>query len=306
MKKKLKKYIPIYIILLRRKYLLNKKVRETRKLNIKVIEYFDNIFDGTLHQEQRDILNYLGINLNSISPFPYTFPQKYNPNDIIVYEDKNQNMQYVMHENKRLYFKKDWDKYLIQVYYNALLIEQDIESPHRYETAKFKVEKEDVVIDAGSAEGNFALSIVEKAKKVYLFEVDETWIEALKATFAPWKDKVVIVPKYISDNDCNDHITLDTFFRNGEKLDFIKADIEGAETQLLVGAKNILSKQTSLKIVLCTYHKQQDAEDLNKALMNNGFHTEFSKGYMLFYSDPNIAPPFIRKGLIRGIKQKAN
>ena len=36
---------------------------------------------------------------------------------------------------------------------------------------------------------------VDVASKIYLFECDPVWIEALEKTFEPYKDKVVIVPK---------------------------------------------------------------------------------------------------------------
>jgi hypothetical protein len=298
--RRIKKYTPMCFVLLRRKYLAYKQVSRMRKLNICVVKYLES--SEILSKEQENILNYLRHNLNSNSPFPYAFPLKYNPNNIIVYRDKNLNMRYVIHENKRLYFKKSWDKYLIQAYYNSLMIEQDVESPHRYETDGFQVGEGDVVVDVGGAEGNFALSIVEKASKVYIFESDQTWIEVLKATFAPWKEKVIISSRYVSNNDFSDNITLDNFFRNREKIDFIKADIEGAEIKLLEGCQEKLLTHVPLKIVLCTYHRQDDAIELNQVLVKNGFRTEFSKGYMIFPADPNIAPPFIRRGLIRGIK----
>jgi hypothetical protein len=184
------------------------------------------------------------------------------------------------------------------------LVEQDAASPHRYETTEFHVSEGDVVVNAGVAGGNFALSIVDKVKKIYLFEVDKAWIEVLKITFAPWKDKVVIVNKYVSDNNKGNCITLDNFFGQ-EQIDFIKADIEGAEPLLLAGAETILSRQTSMKIVLCTYHKHDDAETLNQILTAKGFHTEFSKGYMIFLHEiyDKLKPPYLRKGVIRGVKR---
>jgi len=69
--------------------------------------------------------------------------------------------------------------------------EQDNQSPHLYLTAEFQVDINSIVVDAGVAEGNFALSVVEKAKILYLIECDTEWMEALRLTFAPWKEKVV-------------------------------------------------------------------------------------------------------------------
>ncbi|MDR0567342.1 MAG: methyltransferase, partial [Prevotellaceae bacterium] len=57
----------------------------------------------------------------------------------------------------------------------------------------------DVVVDAGVAEGIFALSVVERAKELYLFEADKDWIAPLEATFAPFGNKANIVNCYVAD-----------------------------------------------------------------------------------------------------------
>ena len=74
------------------------------------------------------------------------------------------------------------------------------------------------------------MEIIEEAKHVYLFEQDEQWLEAIRATFEPWQDKVTIVQKYVSDHNSSREQTLDDFFNNqtDEHL-FLKMDIEGAE-----------------------------------------------------------------------------
>jgi hypothetical protein len=72
----------------------------------------------------------------------------------------------------------------------------------------------------------------------------------------------------------------------------------------LKGAQAILSRPTPMKVVLCTYHKHNDAETLDQILTEKGFHTEFSKGYMIFSHEvyDKLSPPYLRRGLIRGIK----
>jgi hypothetical protein len=274
-------------------------------LRKKIINYLESVSSEDMTYEYQAALDYL--TYCSLSVFPYSYTARYNPENIAVSFDTKKEMKYILQEGKRLYFKKGWDIKQIQTYYNGLLIEQDSLSPHCYETSEFHVSEGDVVVDAGVAEGNFALSVIEKVKKIYLFEPDKTWITALEATFAPWNEKVVIVNKYVSDNDKENCITLDTFFGN-EKIDFIKADIEGAEFQLLTGAKTVLSRQTPMKITLCTYHKHNDAETFNQILMKNGFHTEFSKGYMIFFQElfDKLEPPYLRRGLIRATKSPQN
>jgi hypothetical protein len=298
----LEKIIPDFILYQWRKYSKNKEECRKNKLKQKIVNYLENISPPEMSNDTREIVNYL--KYHSLSTFAYFYTEKYKPENVAVYRDNDKEMYYVLQEDKRLYFRKDWDEKRIQKCYSTLLIEQDVASPHRYESLGFYVSEGDAVVDAGVAEGNFALSIIEKVKKIYLFEADKAWIAALETTFAPWKEKVVIVNKYVSNKDKGKCITLDSFLGN-EKIDFIKADIESAEPLLLAGAKTLLSRQTPLKAVLCTYHKHNDAEILNRMLTEKGFHTEFSSGYIIFHYETydKLKPPYLRKGVIRGIKR---
>jgi hypothetical protein len=275
---------------------VTKEARKLNKLKENIVNYLGSISLEDMTDEYRAVLDYL--KYHPLAVFPYDYTGKYNLEDITVYRDNEKGMYYVLQDGKRLYFKKKWNEKQAQAYYNSLLLEQDAASPHRYETVNFHISPGDVVIDAGVAEGNFALSVVERAKELYLFEPDKEWIEPLKATFAPWGNKINIINNYVSN--VRRGIVLDKFFEH-KKIDFIKADIEGAEPQLLKGAQAILSRQTPMKVVLCTYHKSNDAEVLNQMLIEKGFHAEFSKGYMIFFYD-KLKPPYLRRGLIRATK----
>jgi hypothetical protein len=126
----------------------------------------------------------------------------------------------------------------------------------------------------------------------------------LAATFAPWKDKVVIVNKAVSDKDTETAMRLDTFF-DSEQIDFIKADIEGDEPALVRGAEKLIRRSPHLHFSLCAYHNQSDAEVLESLLKENGMEVEFSKGYLIFLWDRHkdgLQAPYLRRGIIRGIK----
>jgi hypothetical protein len=260
--------------------------------------YFEN--QSRKDVEKQEIADFL--KQNPLTVFPYNFTKKYNFSSIEVNFDNNCSMSYVIHENKRLYFPKDWRKEKIQHYYNGLLIEQDEESPHRYLTTDFTVEEYDVVVDIGTAEGIFGLSVVEKVKTLYLFECENFWIEALRETFRPWKEKIHIVNKYVSDRNNDTCITMDEFFNIAKGINLIKADIEGAEVNLLDGAKRILAECQKLKLILCTYHRQDDSKNIEKILKKSRFEIEYTKGYMLFLLDKDLCTPYLRKGVIRAIK----
>ena len=238
---------------------------------------------------------------NPLAVYAYDFIKKYHPANIQVYTDNECDMRYVMYENKRLYFRPGMTEKQIQKYYNMLLTEQDIDSPHRYEYERFRVEEGDVVADIGVAEGNFALSVVERASKVYLFESDPHWIVALKKTFDPWKEKIVIVNKSVSNDNTDREARLDDYFNHCE-VNFIKIDVDGAEMQVLQGAKHFLTNQKRLNIAVCTYHKQQDAEVIGAFLKNCQFRLSFSKGYAICFWDRKAPFPWLRRGLIRAAK----
>jgi hypothetical protein len=208
-----------------------------------------------------------------------------------------------VYENKKLFFPLNWKIEQIRSYYKGLVKEQHVDSPHRYETDEVRVSSGDIVVDLGAAEGFWGLMVIERVKRLYLFEALEEWIEPLTLTFRPWKDKVVIINKFINsfNDECN--ITLDAFLKAEKiKADFIKADLEGIESQFLEGARETLSKQENLKLSICTYHKQDDADRFNALLIKNGFQTKFSKGFFIRYSQYDLDTPYLRRGVLYGKK----
>ena len=270
-----------------------------KSLRTSILNYYCS-HPETHSKEIQEVLEYL--KSNPIAVFPYDFQKKYNEGTIEVMDDKDKGLRYVMLDGKKLYFKRRWSKKRIRHSFNELTKEQDPQSPHRYLNDKFKVEEGEVLVDIGVAEGNFALGAVEKASRLVLFETDVEWIEALNATFEPWKDKVLIANKFVSDTTDSSSTKLDDFIGRDEKITFLKIDVDGAESRLLNGCKRILSEQKPLKVAICTYHKQQDEEEFNSLLIRNGFATSHSNGYILFYYDKKLRAPYLRRGLIRATK----
>lgn len=230
--------------------------------------------------------------------FPYSFCEKYRQLKIKVYHDEKSGLNYVLHHKEKLFFPRSWEKVQIRNYYIGLLMEQDIDSPHRYFTDGFHVDEGDIFVDVGCAEGMSSLECVEKAGKIYLFECNEEWREALKMTFSPWADKVHIISKYARSYSDWESVTLDEALKEsfGNPF-FIKLDLDGYEWDVLSGAPQLLNTQ-KIKCVGCTYHHQEDESVLNYHLQKNGFSCEYSKGYMLFLLS-ELVYPYFRRGLIR-------
>mgnify|MGYP005756007451 FL=1 len=275
--------------------------RPKKKLRREILSYYKSIPAQDIDPHKKEALEFLSD--HKLHVFPHNFIKKYKRNRVAVHTDEATGLKYVLHDGKRLYFKRNWSARKIRRNYNFLLLEQDPLSPHRYLTDHFTVNHGDVVVDAGAAEGNFALSIIDKAEKLYLFETDTEWIEALEATFKPWRNKVEIINRFVSNFNDEEHVSLDQFLQKKSRVDFIKADIEGAESDFLQGSSSILSANKNLKIAITTYHKQKDEVELNVVLQKYGFSTSFTNGYMLFPHYEPLKPPYFRRGLLRATKQ---
>ncbi len=265
----------------------------------RIPDFHSRINDCSNDPERKAVMDY--IKRKGVQIFPYDFTEKYDASSIAVHEDSSCGLKYVMMDGKRLYFKRRWSANRIQKSFHDLSLEQDPESPHRYLSADFDLGQEDVLADFGAAEGNFSLSVIERIKKVYLFESDPEWKEALEMTFLPWKDKVEIVPKFVSDKNDEKNCSGDKFFYDKE-LTFLKIDVDGGERKLLQGFKDTICNATNIKIALCTYHQHDDEAEFTNLLQSAGYAVKPSKGYMIFYYDKKLKAPYIRRALIRAKK----
>ena len=273
-----------------------------KQLQSNIIKYYDA--KQVISVDEREVIEYL--KKNAITVFPYDFQEKYDKESIPVFLDSINKLRYVMHDNKKLYFKRSYSENKIKSLYHGLLLDQDKQSPHLYLTERFALDAKDVIADIGAAEGNFSLANVEKVKKIYLFECDDEWIEALEATFNPWKDKVEICNKFVSNTDSVNCITLDNFTKTHPDISFLKVDIEGEEGNFLEGSQSFLHSKSPLKIAICTYHKEEDQEVFTAILKENHFEVETSTGFMIFIHDTKIKAPFLRRGLLRAQKKTAS
>jgi FkbM family methyltransferase len=163
-----------------------------------------------------------------------------------------------------------------------------------YERRNVKIENGDIVIDAGAFNGDFSALAALKGAAGYAFEPSSIVYEKLLLPTvkinAGLPGKFIPVRKGLSDktgsitigrveefgtgaslsSDCGEGkteevelTTVDAFAHenNLPSVDFIKADIEGAERLMLAGARGVL-KDFAPKIAVCTYHLPDDKEVL--------------------------------------------
>src|SRR4051812_35551832 len=164
------------------------------------------------------------IGRHGITSYPYNYSLEYQSLKIKVERDLKQNLPYVNHEGKKLYFPEFYKEEKVIKDYRALLIEKDARSAHRY-VKDYNDLKNRTLLDVGAAEGIFSLDTIELTSHVIIFECEEHWLKPLKATFALWQHKVTFVKKYVGNKSEGNFITIDEFLsdRAKEAL-FIKMD----------------------------------------------------------------------------------
>lgn len=263
-------------------------------------------YENCEESEIQDVISYL--NNHPLRIFNAPFVEKYDNKDYNIEYDEEKGLYYILYYNKKMYFSRSFQSVeKVKDYYKSICIEQDESSPHRYLTNTFDVPDHAVVVDAGVAEGNFALSIVERIEKIYLFEPDNEWVEALRYTFEPYKEKVVIVNKCLS-NYISDYTTTIDEILNKTKVDFIKMDVEGEEYYVIQGAEKSIKTSENIRCVVCTYHQELAHSAIKTLLESLGFKTETSNGYMWGHPDNYnlMRLPVLRRGLIRARKVESN
>ena len=264
-----------------------------------LLKQYENADMPALPKEIRAGINYL--KRHPFTPFPFEWAKKYDTLMPEVMRDEKQGCYYSLFEGKRMYFPKHYTHTHVIWAIRSILKEQDPLSPHLYLTDDFQLTPESIVVDAGVAEGNFALSVVEKAKKLYLIECNSAWMEALRLTFEPWKEKVFFIEKYLSDEADSSTISLDSLLEPEAGCNyFVKLDIEGFEQRALSGMKKLISSGNPIKMNVCTYHHPNDCKEIETILVSNGFSCEVSEGYLIYFQRKE--EPSFRKALIRAGK----
>ncbi len=199
--------------------------------------------------------------------------------------------RYVIHNGKKLYAGVTT--------YSQLLLEQNPKSPHAYFSSDFYAEPGDCFVDIGAAEGMISLDIVDHVEKCILIECNERWKSSLEKTFKPYRDKVEIISKYVSDISDKDNITLDELLKDVKNPVILKIDVEGMEEKVLAGAKEVLGRKGT-KVAICTYHKPGDDTHFLDYFHELGYWTEVSDGYMAMLNGEE--PPYFRKVMLRAKK----
>lgn len=243
--------------------------------------------------------------LGRLEVFPYAKTREF-PKIEAGFDDARQ-LPFVVHGGKRLYYpancgvERAMRSYMNSVAVEGLLAAGCLEkSPHNYLDDRFPVKNGAVVCDFGAAEGLVALHFAEQASKIVIGECDGRWMEALRATFEPYTGKTIFVtnPLGMGEGTCARILAEQVA---GAAPAFLKFDIEGAERFAIREARMFFTTHPDVTVACAAYHRQDDAEVLEKTFKEWGYKTAFSDGAMLFLLD-QLAPPYFRRGVLHAKK----
>lgn len=225
----------------------------------------------------------------------------YNREMFDIFLDTQRGLLYSYWMGKKIYLSSDIkSKEGAKEYLCRLCKEQDESSPHSYQLNRLNLNCNDIVIDGGAAEGFFALQIIDKVGKIYLIEGDNKWLEALEYTFEPYRDKVVIVPKWLGKCSDRNTISIDQINKQ-DRVTLVKLDIEGAESDAIEGGQETFLLAQNMRVIACTYHRTDDADKFQAYFQDKGYKTRFSAGY-LFAEGLEFIKPELRRGVIIALK----
>ncbi len=269
-----------------------------RMINISMIR---KLYGKSDDPQMKELLDYISKNKGKLIDnvlVQQNLVFEYMDYDVEVLYDEKLEMSYVMHRNKKMYFPRSMNAENIRIYYRSNLLEQDIRSAHCYFTDMSIYPIGGVYVDLGAAEGNFSLDLLDRASHIYLFEGDEKWVEALEATFSPYKEKVTIIPKYVTDKESENTTSLKGYFKSIERIDVIKMDIEGAEVEVINNNIDFFDSHTETNLIVCTYHLENDEADIKRILNNYSFKEQ---GWIMG-TNRNVLHPYVRRVLMYGHK----
>lgn len=184
---------------------------------------------------------------------------------------------------------------------------------HYYQKEHTEIEDGEILLDIGTAEGLFPLVVLDKCRHIYMVEPSVIFFEALQKTFAGYSDKTTIFKTATGENDGEVFFEegalagqvsknqtgsnkvkiskIDTLFNQGQKITYLKADIEGFEQEMLKGAEKTI-KQNKPKIAITTYHPENNSDEIIKLIKSyvpeykyyvKGIHGEEPKPVMIHF-----------------------
>lgn len=238
---------------------------------------------------------------------PYAMMLEYQAKDIEVGEDEATGYPFALREGTRYYFPQGTPPERVRKAVRIGLLEQDARSPHRYQHDPQKPLSGNTGVLVGASDCLVAVSMIPYFQKLVLFEADSRWQKPMALSLGGHPPITECVSRYVGSRDDSQFVKLDTFFEGQyEDVDFIQADIEGSELDLLLGADALLSQNKKMAVSICCYHTPQQETEVRDFLTARGFSVTTSPGYIFLETARALVYPYLRRGIIYGVKEKTN
>lgn len=186
-----------------------------------------------------------------------------------------------------------------------------LEGPYEY--GDVKINAQDNVLDIGANYGLFSSLASSKGANVYAFEPTPRVLDSYLRPLEQENANIHVIPRAVTDKtgkalfhidnnntSCNKVVTdnpengcalivnttsVDDFvdFTHLTHVDFIKADIEGAERLMLEGAQYTL-KEFAPNLSICTYHLLDDKKVLTDLILSANPDYEITYAYKKLYA----------------------
>ena len=219
------------------------------------------------------------------------------------------------HNNERVIFVKELLDFFIYSLDEDTTFCDAVSCEGPYELNEVRIEKGDIVVDCGANVGVFSAMASQREAHVFAFEPNPKVVSEYLSITAEYNKNIKICEYALSAREeilafsqtvdnfaggqidfsskhrngevCSNvkAITLDSFVMNNsiEKVDFIKADIEGAERHLLIGAREVI-KNYAPKIAICTYHLPDDPKVLRELILDANPSYTIYEQFMKMYA----------------------
>jgi FkbM family methyltransferase len=163
---------------------------------------------------------------------------------------------------------------------------------HHFISEDTPINSTDIVVDCGAAEGLFSYYAARIASKVYAIEPIPMWHKSMEKTFKSVSNVEMIktgvghknATMRMTDDEIYSRVsskgsleipicTLDSIFADKKSpITFLKADIEGFEFQMLLGAENLI-RENKPKISMTMYHDTNHFIEVREFLLN--LHSDY-------------------------------
>lgn len=180
----------------------------------------------------------------------------------------------------RLHWPKGFSLYRL---YQVIAETFDKKDWHYYQKEKTEIEIGEILLDIGTAEGLFPLTVINQCSHIYMIEPSRIFNQCLQKTFKNHIDKISLYNVAVGnidgeipfdENSLDGKVTsdavgaaytisinrIDTLLKD-KKITYLKADIEGFEQEMLKGAEQVI-KNNKPKIAITTYHTENDPDEI--------------------------------------------